>query len=389
MVLVNETFAEGYLLYHIHNGNNFFVYIFITTMRVRLRKKTKALSNWQNVLHIAAGLACLILLMLWTPQDREFFDFQSSVGSDDSDSIKWPNPISITSPAMLFIHVGKAGGMTLRVHLPVPLAKNKKELICWRRNETDTANCLAPSNSSALSNHIRGHMHIGSSFFSSDEQDFLMSHTDTFLFSIRNPIDRVISAFYYHQNQKIKYPLFECFQSMNELIESLTGKKLSNDECSQLARRVLQGNTTAGGMHFAYNYQYYEDETVKKKPNHYVAVIRAEHLWQDAKDLDIMLGGTGVLDGNGKRYTHYSTSTEKVSTGKAEINSQDFSTLCCVLAKEMACYTRLLSRAVNLKPSQKRASLRQVQDQCGIHPSLDAQSSVEHLLLLLESSVSC
>ncbi|KAL3941951.1 MAG: hypothetical protein SGBAC_003779 [Bacillariaceae sp.] len=340
--------------------------------------------------------------------------------------MKWPNPLSVTSPAMYFIHVGKAGGMTLRVHLPVPLAKNKKELICWQRNESNASNCLTArkNNDSVLSNHIRGHMHIGSSFFSPNEQEFLMDHTDTFLFSIRNPIDRVISAFYYHQNQqkkKIKYPLFECFHSIGELMDSLakigitrtsnTKDSMNQSDCSQLARRVLQGNTTAGGAHFAYNYEYYQEETISKKPNHLVAVIRAERLWQDAKDLDQMVGGSGILQGDGQRYTHYypttsevqeegTTTTTTTAAAKSEIiimnNTKGLSSLCCVLAREIAVYVRLLSLAVNLKPSEKQVSLQQVQEQCGggtdiipitamLLPAAGPQSTSSSIQQLVES----
>ncbi|CAJ1941377.1 unnamed protein product [Cylindrotheca closterium] len=354
-------------------------------MRVRLRRRKKS-PNQGKAFHIQIGFmtCCLLilLLMLWNLNDE--IDLKAPginhpIDNHDYVPMKWPKSLSITSPAMYFIHVGKAGGMTLRMHLPVLLAKNKKELGCWKRNESNAANCLASSsNNSALTNHIRGHMHIGSSFFSPDEQDFLMNHTDTFLFSIRNPIDRVTSAFYYHQNQKIKYPLYKCFNSMNELVYSL-GKD-NTSECSQLARRVLQGNTTAGGAHFAYNYEYYEEKTIQKKPNHYVTAIRAEHLWQDAKDLDKMVGGTGVLQGDGQRYTHYSASVQEVSFRKAEIASKAVSSLCCVLAREMVSYTNLVSRAVNLKPSEKHVSLQKVQDQCNILIS-GSRSSFKQLVM--------
>jgi hypothetical protein len=357
-------------------------------MRVKLRRRKQSANLGKvPVLHIQIGVVCLLMLMVWTLHDEIDMKTQGISHPIDNHAdhpMKWPNPLSIASPAMYFIHVGKAGGMTLRVHLPVPVAKNKRELGCWQRNESNVANCLAPSsNNSALSNHIRGHMHIGSSFFSPDEQDFLMNHTDTFLFTIRNPIDRVVSAFYYHQNQNIQYPLYKCFHSMNELIDSL-GKD-NTSECSQLARRVLQGNTTAGGAHFAYNYEYYVDETIKKKPNHHVAVIRAERLWQDAKDLDKMIGGTGMLQGDGQRYTHYSASVKEVNLGKAEIARKGFRYLCCVLAREMVSYVKLLSRAVNLKSSNKHISLQNVQGQCGI-PIQETRSIIKQLV---ESSRSC
>lgn len=359
-------------------------------MRVRLRTRKNKSTNHGKVppvaLQILGGFAfCLLIVILLVrikrtahPRTNESHVKNTSASHPEHYhfTMKWPNPLSVTSPAMYFIHVGKAGGMTLRVHLPVPLAKNKKELICWQRNESNASNCLTArkNNDSALSNHIRGHMHIGSSFFSPDEQEFLMDHTDTFLFSIRNPIDRVISAFYYHQNQqkkKIKYPLFECFHSIVELMDGLatiggssttttTSKDNTNQsDCSQLARRVLQGNTTAGGAHFAYNYEYYQEETISKKPNHLVAVIRAERLWQDAKDLDQMVGGSGILQGDGQRYTHYYSTTSEVqeegtttttatatttttTNAKSEIiimnNNKGLSSLCCVLAREIAVY---------------------------------------------------
>jgi hypothetical protein len=280
----------------------------------------------------------------------------------------WPTPISDQQPAIYFIHVGKAGGMTLRQYLPIPLAEKKRELMCWRKhskNQTSAKHCFAPphaNNYSALTNHIRGHFHIGSSFFSEDEKQFLLENTDTFLFDLRNPIDRIVSAFHYHQNQSIPYPLFDCFHTMQDLLQAIQEK--DKDDCSTLARQVLLGNSSAGGIHFPYNYQYYEGKTTLDKADHFVAVIRTEHLWQDTRELDVMLGGRGRFEGFGKQYSHYNSQSTDVSAVTAAIARNP--SMCCILANEIASYQRLLLRAINLRPAQKQESLERVLHRCGI-----------------------
>eukprot|EP00980_Cylindrotheca_fusiformis_P018738 scaffold6241_cov129-Cylindrotheca_fusiformis.AAC.15 len=270
-------------------------------------------------------------------------------------------------PSIYFIHVGKAGGMTLRQYLPIPLAEKKRELICWRKhdkNQTSADHCFSSnSNYSVLTKRIHGHFHIGSSFFSLDEQQFLMEHTNTFLYNLRNPVDRIVSAFYYHQNQTIPYPLYKkCFRTVQEMLEGL----LEKNDCGILAQQVLIGNSSMGGSHFPYNYQYYERNTILEKYNRLVAVIRTEHLWQDTQELDKQLGGSGgKLEGYGMRYSHYASDNLNIAADMAVIAKAP-SMLCCVLVDEIASYQRLLLKAINLTPEQKQQSLEQVLSHCGI-----------------------
>lgn len=344
----------------------------MVAMRVQRRRK------WLVFVPI---VLLLVRIEVIQPPQQHFVDetgIQSNENTDGQETpiLVWPTPLSEEQPAVYFIHVGKAGGMTLRQYLPIPLAEKKRELICWRKhdkNQTNPDHCFGSSNNSnhsVLTKKIRGHFHIGSSFFSEDEKQFLMERTDTFLYNLRNPIDRIVSAFYYHQNQSIPYPLYDCFGTIQELLQH--SKTTKNDECTSLAKQVLIGNSSAGGSHFPYNYQYYESKTILQRPDHLVAGIRTEHLWQDARELDLLLGGTGQLEGYGKRYSHYQHTSEAtdISAAMAAIARTPF--LCCILADEIASYQSLLLRAINLSPAQKQVSLEQVLTRCGI--PVDAKS---------------
>lgn len=64
--------------------------------------------------------------------------------------------------------------------------------------------------------------------------------------------------------------------------------------CAELARGVIAGQLRSTGFkRMCCNHKFYTAATTGKQPEKSIIMIRTEHLWDDLKDLDIMLGGKG------------------------------------------------------------------------------------------------
>lgn len=87
------------------------------------RRKKPANQDIRTFLHILSGIVCLYMLAVWSPEDEEELLPKVPMGRFEG---KWPKPLSLTSPSIYFIHVGKAGGMTLREYLPFLWPRTRK-----------------------------------------------------------------------------------------------------------------------------------------------------------------------------------------------------------------------------------------------------------------------
>ena len=219
------------------------------------------------------------------------------------------------NPARIhFAHVGKTGGTSLEVSILLQKTVKRQALSCFTQemrtrrnnqssNRKNTPSKVAPQNATTilddlywkcfnqsmtehdrhlaskdvtlttfgthLGRHVWMHQHTDEALpaFSRqiEERYFVGEVTNTFLFSVRNPLSRVISAFNYHKNHLLfeakkatklqeqhqkrpphhrstHYPprpmdakfLLECFQNMNDVAQSL------QDERRQLSMRSQQ-----------------------------------------------------------------------------------------------------------------------------------------------------
>jgi hypothetical protein len=118
-----------------------------------------------------------------------------------------------------------------------------------------------------------------------------------FLFNVvRLPIERLISAFNYHQH--CPYPHLvsrgcgqdsickRCFhaqeQEFNAMIETTSQKPgtiatNANEDCSTIGMDALLGRFNSCGNHFEFNYEHYWKYAIGQRPNHLVAVVQMEH----------------------------------------------------------------------------------------------------------------
>jgi hypothetical protein len=324
------------------------------------------------------------------------------------------------NPRIYFIHVGKAGGFTLYDTLHV--LDHKWSIKCRAEKSMaglDDSICYKPSpDESQLSRHIVATFHLVNSNIPMEHQRWLWNTTNTFLITVRDPINRLISAYSFHRRnfmnstdpkfrakpQKKKF-WFTCFPNgINAMVNTLhySGNDESILKCKAMGEQVLKGTNLAGGNRklywcnvangnnetramislnntffvfaffanckdFRYNYQHYAELSMESHPNHAVAAIRTEHLWDDVIALDQALGGTGNFSKAGTIFTHGSDSYNY----DGFLDPSNSAYLCCLLYQEMEVYQSVILKAFNLNETEKRQTLANVLTHCQIETKQD------------------
>ena len=233
------------------------------------------------------------------------------------------------------------------------------------------------------------------------------ANTTTFLFTVRNPISRLVSAFNMHHpsnthntgdNNGANY-FYSCFPTIQHLANTLQNhdKGLSvmnvNNEsvnCFQLGKDTLTGRppeqpcaadyTSAKHyekMKYVYennaglacghcygNYDKYTKYTLQQYPDKEVFAIRTEQLWNDTHNLNVALGGRedAFEHITNHRFTHGSQAYQ-VSVGLTKLGK---ATICCFIYEEIALYEQIIKRAVNLLEDEKNEALASLYEDCGI-----------------------
>ncbi|KAL3809244.1 hypothetical protein ACHAXA_007068 [Cyclostephanos tholiformis] len=331
--------------------------------------------------NIRATSTSIAAVVSTPPSSRGEYENRNDTELENSTPIAMPN-----DPRMYLIHVGKAGGTTLiralRLSetinsvkcmaaggsiLDVGIVDHSHDDACYGRRSS--------MSSSELERRILGYYHMWGHGLRDGERTWLLENTNVFLYTVREPIDRLASAYNFHKhlyhggNSANAYPRFydECFpnSSFNDVIDALRLGTISED-CAMLGADVLRGRIYhGGGRHFRFNYEYYTRKTTEVSPDHAVAVIRTSELWRDASNLDVMIGGTGNFgDRYGARYTHGSDAYKIPYDGHLDVDNATY--LCCLVYADMEAYQRLILRAANLDGTQKRETLNGLLRRCHI-----------------------
>ena len=279
------------------------------------------------------------------------------------------------NPRMYFIHVGKAGGLSLYKTMDLP---SKLAALPCRINRTrdgeDDESCYEPKTiqSSEFNKHVIGHFHMLGGYTTEEQKQWLLNNTNIFLYVVRDPMDRIISAYNYHKNyfvgkhsrrgHRAEQQFYQkCFPNgVNTMMDSMRFNA-NTEPCKRTGEKVVKGSN-GGGSHFAFNYQHYKQFTLGSKPNHSVAVIRTEYMWEDVTNLDIALGGTGNVNGIGTKFTHGS---EKLPYS-SNLTVANTIHLCCLLRLEIEVYHTLVLKAFNLEGYEKNQTLSSLLTHCHV-----------------------
>jgi hypothetical protein len=218
-----------------------------------------------------------------------------------------------------------------------------------------------------------------------------IADADAFFFNLRHPVERMISWYNYEHPDSCMddrvterscdtareiedYPdgraaIFyrQCFPTQEYLpllALNYTGSTNLTESCSDLARKVLRGKIFETGFkHMFYNMHFYAKQTINKYPDRPILVVRTESLWDDTRDIDVMLGGKGTFGGaEGTKDSHGS---EKYKKGNDQLSKSDYGLLCCALKREMQIYHDLVERAANLPNRVKDSTIANTAEKCG------------------------
>lgn len=286
------------------------------------------------------------------------------------------------NPQIYVIHIGKAGGTTLINSLQLGRVQSR-QIKCRMKNTTsigeDDDSCFnfLPRDSQ-LARHTIGYFHMWGVDRSNAERRWLLQSTNVFLFTVRDPIDRLISTYNYHRDyyrNATKYPQYKTFYTkcfpggLDAMIDTL--RNGTNKPCTKLGVKALTGGS-GGGWHFQLNYQHYKKYSIDAWPNHSIAVIRTESMWEDLVHLDQVIGGEGELQGEGYKHTH--GSEKYVVPYSDHLSPSNAVFLCCLIYQEMKAYQLMILKALNLDNLQKRKTLSDLMNHCQIKASKETDN---------------
>jgi hypothetical protein len=304
---------------------------------------------------------------------------------------------------MVFMHVGKTGGETLRRHV----FQFSCRLIF---NEQERTKCLRDvGKESVLSSVTRGICHQKHSW---PTPKYVQRATD-YLFTVREPIARFESWYRYsHPNNCILQPaqkeggggvamnidgckakrrsilqgpasfsarFWKCFPSIESMAEALDDPAYSSSssyppdsiihnatDCIELVRFAFLFVGVTDLFHLTANYRYYSQMAgLEEHPDHKtVWVVRTDHLWSDAERIDKRLGGQGNFSHTQNvRYSHGSESFRDKRGLKKDAN---LDRICCALWPEMVAYRSIMDRAANLNDAERIESYTLTWKRCNV-----------------------
>ncbi|CAB9519438.1 expressed unknown protein [Seminavis robusta] len=302
---------------------------------------------------------------------------------------------------IVLVHVGKAGGMSIRANLAANCkAREFKGTKTEQRIELDK--CL---------NHYKPHQKLSGQtrdiFHVWDLNQTAMDEATSLVVTLRNPVDRIISAYRYsHPDNcmmyskrtnvrlpatagchlinrgdmaspdKLGYKIFkQCFPfaGMEDFAQSLLPPWHPNDQfeklthaervqCRKYAKEAVEGRPMKRVIpHMQWNYDYYAKKSWNKYPEKEVWGVRTENEWNDLAKIDTMIGGSGKFRLHGNTQTHGSEHYVP-----SPLSQEAYEKLCCVLENEIDIYLQVLDLSLNLDQEGKRQSEQKVRKKCGI-----------------------
>ena len=190
-------------------------------------------------------------------------------------------------------------------------------------------------------------------------------------------VDRLVSAWNYHRYQawEMKQPkpnrgiaaeLFShCFTSIEQVALTADLSSVNASRCATRGAQVLRGEIAQPVVHFRYNYEYYANAAWRDYSHKHVAVVRTEHMWSDLARLEELLGGDPSYFDSLDQRGNFSRENAQYAV-KSGVSPQGVKKICCLVFYDFKKYHELILAAVNLKPSEKRDEIFDVQRHCGM-----------------------
>jgi hypothetical protein len=232
-----------------------------------------------------------------------------------------------------------------------------------------------------------------------------LSRATTLLFVVRNPVDRIISAYKFsHPDNCVTFDKIRGMNVTNDIwgchmpsfakefyhqcaptLEDLASVPFEheNENIDKSCRESIRGMVGGGNekyrkqsTHAYFNYAHYKKVTITQSRviahdtanstfhnNKEIFVLRSEHLWQDASSLDIRMYGTGDFNSEQRNVTHGSENYHKHTS---TISKLGYERLCCMLIDEITVFEEIVHMAENLSEREKYNTVREVERRCGV-----------------------
>lgn len=281
----------------------------------------------------------------FSPYEQRFPNYKLTYGFRKTVPYNFDLP---THKQICFVHVGKAGGSTIGCSLGFSLHCSESGQVI--------PNSLLP----VLTTHT---FHRGV-YDCQDDAAY-------FLFVVRDPLARIMSAFNYDRPQqdeelprkqlfhKKEFYLDCPFWTLEEVAQNglLNIDGTTSKTCRKRAKSAIMG-IEQYIPHWFFNYQYYYEFVPK---NAKILVIRNEHIVDDYNSIEQLLGGMdGVLNPSllPKNNVHDKNSTDLY------LSDDSKRALCRVLCNEIQFYKRILRSAVNLREEELMISIEELKSSC-------------------------
>lgn len=196
-----------------------------------------------------------------------------------------------------------------------------------------------------------------------------------YLFIVRNPLDRAVSAFNYGKPyswkkaksrgeryyQRLKRLYLDCFDTIGQLADwGLSKDGNATSTCKLRASEAIEGSTRFEN-HLFFNFQYHLEMIPTDSR---IITIRTEHLVEDWNSAELAVGGKkNILGQNQTVIPHINTGNpayEKFLTDESR------GLICTKLCNEIQVYKRILRESVNLNAEQVQESMVELNRSCPI-----------------------
>eukprot|EP00581_Thalassiosira_minuscula_P018243 CAMPEP_0183717972 /NCGR_PEP_ID=MMETSP0737-20130205/11371_1 /TAXON_ID=385413 /ORGANISM="Thalassiosira miniscula, Strain CCMP1093" /LENGTH=480 /DNA_ID=CAMNT_0025947451 /DNA_START=65 /DNA_END=1507 /DNA_ORIENTATION=+ len=258
------------------------------------------------------------------------------------------------SERICYVHVGKAGGSSVGCSLGFSLHCNHTQA---------PLEGLLPQRATRL--------------FHADTYD---CHDDSayFLFVVRDPIERIKSAFLYERptsekslkkrfpelyerrkNLYLDCPSFGVFESFVQ--DGLTKHGRASDVCKIRAFTAVRGERHFS-CHMYFNYQFHLEGIPSDGK---ILVIRNEHLIEDWNGAEHFIGGEReIIPPEEANTTIVAVNKSKKDGKDKELSEESTKILCRQLCNEIVNYKKILRRALNLNYAQVEQSVEELRETC-------------------------
>ena len=312
------------------------------------------------------------------------------------------------------VHVGHTGGQLLIQKSPSlkcrqEHAKDASQIQSCIEEQQKLQDMVTTVAKLPLAREAKYYFHLGSI------QHAELQQSTSFLFTLRNPVDRILAIFhdahplsctaaaatdshrphgcettnYWNMPGTQQHSFYtKCFpqvdppeafcQAVTSPWPDISGEERlvktvaqQQHDCRWMAREVVAGTNVdlaALAPHMHFNYEYYVEQSLWKYPSQEILVVRAEHEQKDLNKLNSLLLADSTSEGMDTLQQPFPAPSAPLLT--PTVTPEAYAKVCCVLEKEIEIYESILNQAINLPVYVKEDTMDDLRRKCGLSEQL-------------------